>query len=151
LAVATEAALSVGDMDGAARRLGAVEAMPPGHVAPALRAQWSRLSALLAAARSDDGRVEAGFKAGAGLFRELGMRYWLAVTLLQHGEWLSARDRREEATDFLAEAGELFERLGATPWIERVRAAQPAGAAADAERELSGPPEPEGEPSPVPS
>ncbi len=133
LAVTVESALALGDLDGAAERLAAVEAMPPGHVPPALRAQWSRLSALVAAARGDRDRVEQGFKAGAGLFRELGMRFWLAVTLLQHGEWLGASGGTDEAGPFLEEAAEIFERLRARPWLERMhrRAPELATAASD--------------------
>jgi len=64
--------------------------------------------------------VEAPFKRAAGSFRELGMPFWLAVTLLQHGEWLVAQGRAEEAEPHLAEAGETFERLEARPWLERL-------------------------------
>ena len=41
------------------------------------------------------------------------MSFWLAVTLLEHGESAG-----------LAEAHEIFERLRATPWLDRVTAAQ---------------------------
>jgi len=122
LSVATESALALGDVERAARDLAAVEALPPGHIAPAVRAQWSRLSALVAAARGEGERVEAGFKAGAGLFRELGMPFWLAVTLLQHAEWLLGAAREREAEPFLLEAVEIFERLEARPWLERAGA-----------------------------
>jgi hypothetical protein len=64
--------------------------------------------------------VEQGFKSAAGLFRELGMPFWLAVTLLEHGEWLAANGRAADAEPFLAEAREIFERLRARPWIERL-------------------------------
>ncbi len=128
LATLTECMLAIGDVDGAASRLASVEALPPGHVPPALRAQWSRLSALVADARGDADRVEPGFKAGAGLFRELGMPFWLAVTLLQYGEWLVAHDRAADAQPFLEEAGEVFERLGAVPWLEQLTAVSAAAA-----------------------
>jgi class 3 adenylate cyclase/tetratricopeptide (TPR) repeat protein len=121
LAVTVESALALGDLIEAADRLAAVEAMPPGHVPPALRAQWSRLSALVWAARDEPDRVEQGFKAGAGLFRELGMPFWLAVTMLQHGQWLRANGRDREAEGFYDEAGEIFGRLRAAPWLERLR------------------------------
>jgi tetratricopeptide (TPR) repeat protein len=121
LAVMVESSLALGDVDGAADRLGVVEAMPPGHVPPALRAQWSRLTALAAAASGAVDRIEQGFKAGAGLFRELGMPFWLAVTLLEHGEWLTAAGRTADAAPFLEEAAEIFERLRARPWLDRMR------------------------------
>ena len=48
------------------------------------------------------------------------MPFWMAVTLLQYGEWLTTNGRAADATPFLEEAREIFERLRATPWIERV-------------------------------
>jgi tetratricopeptide (TPR) repeat protein len=119
-AIAVEAALALSQYDRAAEIVAEVEATQPGHVSPALRAQWSRLSALLAAARGDEERVEPGFKAAAGLFRELGMPFWLAVSLLQHGEWLASTGRLGDAEPQLAEAREIFERLQARPWLERL-------------------------------
>jgi len=49
---------------------------------------------------------------GADRFRELGLPFWLAVTLLEHGELTG-----DESS--LAEAREIFEGLKATPWLER--------------------------------
>jgi hypothetical protein len=55
---------------------------------------------------------EAGYRAAAAFFRERSLEFWLAVTLLEHGE--------ATGTEALVhEAREIFERLGATPWIER--------------------------------
>ena len=44
------------------------------------------------------------------------MPFWLAVTLLEHGELTGDGS-------LLAEARELFEQLGARPWLDRVDAA----------------------------
>jgi hypothetical protein len=41
------------------------------------------------------------------------------VVLLEHAEWLAARDRRDDAAPLLEEAEAIFERLGARPWSER--------------------------------
>ena len=46
----------------------------------------------------------------------------MAVTELEHGEWLVGQGRGDEAEQLLAEAREIFERLEATPWIERANA-----------------------------
>jgi len=46
------------------------------------------------------------------------------VVLLEHGEWLGSEGRPREAAPLLAEAREIFERLRATPWLERVARAQ---------------------------
>jgi len=48
--------------------------------------------------------------------------FWLAVTQLEHGEWLVGQGRPSEAEPRLAEAGEIFERLEARPWLERATA-----------------------------
>ena len=44
----------------------------------------------------------------------------MAVTELEHGEWLVAQGRGDEAEQLLAEAREIFERLEAKPWLERL-------------------------------
>ena len=44
------------------------------------------------------------------------MPFWVAVTELEHAELLGGG---AEAERLLAEAREIFERLGATPWLER--------------------------------
>jgi hypothetical protein len=64
---------------------------------------------------------EAGYRAAAALFRERSLDFWLAVTLLEHGEEAG----RET---LVAEAREIFERLGAKPWLERAGVAAPAPA-----------------------
>ena len=71
--------------------------------------------------------LQAGYDAAAQGFRELGIPFWLAVTLLGHGEWLVGRGRPSEAERLLAEAGEIFERLEATPWLERTARLASAG------------------------
>jgi class 3 adenylate cyclase/tetratricopeptide (TPR) repeat protein len=115
-----EAALAAGDLAVADEWLAQIEAMRPGEIPPYLRAQALRLRARMADAQGDLGAVESGFKAAAGLFREIGVPFWLAVTLLEHGEWLSSHSRTEEAVPLLMEAGTIFERLAAEPWLERI-------------------------------
>ena len=51
------------------------------------------------------------------------MSFYLAVTLLEHAEWLARQARAEEAEAPLAEAREIFEGLSASPWVERCDAA----------------------------
>jgi hypothetical protein len=64
------------------------------------------------------------------MFRELETPFWLAVVLLEQGEWLVAQSRPEDAAALLQDAREIFERLRARPWLERLdRAAEPAVAA----------------------
>jgi hypothetical protein len=40
--------------------------------------------------------------------------------LLEHAEWLAGDGRGQEADPLAAEAREIFERLRATPYIERL-------------------------------
>ena len=105
LVEAIEAALTLGERERAGELLATIEKLPPGLRPPYLEAQAHRFRARL------DGN-EAGYRAAAARFRELEIPFWLAVTLLEHGE--------EQG---LAEAREIFERLEATPWLERVAAA----------------------------
>ena len=66
----------------------------------------------------------------AVICREFGFAFHLAVTQLEHAEWLIGQGRADEAQPLLEEACETFERLEATPWLERVDAAQSATPAA---------------------
>lgn len=55
----------------------------------------------------------------AGGFREYNFPFWLAVTELEHGEWLVRHDRAADAEPLFAEAQAIFERLEASLWLER--------------------------------
>jgi hypothetical protein len=50
------------------------------------------------------------------------MPFDLAVTLLEHAEWLSGQGRATETAAPLAEAVDIFERLRARPWLDRAAA-----------------------------
>jgi len=123
LVEAVEAALDVGEAAKAEELLGLVRRARPGQVTPFLRAHAARFASRLAALGGDAESVEPGFLAAEQGFRELGTPFDLAVTLLEHAEWLVARERTDEAEGLLAEAGEIFARLNATPWTERVELA----------------------------
>jgi class 3 adenylate cyclase/tetratricopeptide (TPR) repeat protein len=97
-----------------------VERIPRGKTPQYVHAHVARLRAYLAAQDGDARAAEASYKRASGTFRELGVPLWLGGTLLEYGEWLVAHDRVAEAEPLLAEARELFERLEAHPWIERV-------------------------------
>jgi hypothetical protein len=60
-------------------------------------------------------RDAAGLELAARLFRELEIPFSLGVTLLEHAELTGSETTR-------AEAREIFERLGASPWLERASA-----------------------------
>src|SRR5207247_8749783 len=118
-----EAARSMGDLAKAQEFVSMVEQLRAGDQTPFQRAQAARYGARLAATRGEVERVEPGFKSAAGLYREIGTPFWLAQTLLEHGEWLGEQGRAEEAKLLLEEARGIFERLRATPWLERVEKA----------------------------
>jgi hypothetical protein len=86
----------------------------------------------MAAARGESAEVESRFKGAAGLFREIAFPFYMAVTLLEHGEWLIGHARADEAEPLLAEAYEVFERLRARPWIHRVEQATASSVASPA-------------------
>jgi predicted ATPase/class 3 adenylate cyclase len=109
-----EAAFAVGDRAEVERRLEMIEGLRPGERPPLLEAHAHRF-------RSKLNGDEAGFRAAAALFRELEMPFWLAVTLLEHGEATGS-------TPLVDEAREIFERLEATPWLSRCDALAPARA-----------------------
>src|SRR5439155_26624692 len=117
---AMEDALALGDLDQAGEVLAMVGGLRPGERAPSTDAQLARLRARLAMAEGSSDGVEVGLKEAAGLFRELGMPFWLAVTHLELGEWLAGRGRAGDAGPLFDQAREIFERLRATPWLERL-------------------------------
>jgi class 3 adenylate cyclase/tetratricopeptide (TPR) repeat protein len=114
-----EAALASNRTERASEAVAVVEALPPGETGPLIRAQAARFRAPLAAAEGDTQRAEDSFKTAAAAFREYGTPFLLAATQLEHAEWLAGEDRAQEAAPLLAEARETFERLRATPWLER--------------------------------
>jgi len=117
--IALDSALRLGRHDEVEELIARIDSIPPGRRPPSLRAQSARFRARLAAERRQHEGVEQGFKTAAGIFREHGLTFLMAVTELEHGEWLVAQGRADEAEQLLAEAREIFERLEATPWSER--------------------------------
>jgi predicted ATPase len=126
LAVAAvgEAALGAGDLDRIEDVLRELALLKPALRTQSLQAQEARLIAAVAARRGEPERAESHFRSAVARFRELGLRFQLAIALLEHGEWLVGQGRVDEAGPLLGEAREIFERLEATPWLERVEAAR---------------------------
>ena len=116
---ALDAAFQLGEHAKVEELLRIFDDLRPGETTTYLRAQGARFAARLAAVRGDQQAAERGLTAAAGLFRELGWIFWLAVTLLEHAELNGDASLR-------AEAVEIFEQLGASPWLERAAAAMPA-------------------------
>ncbi len=119
-AVAVESALALDDRDKARELLDLVEDLPRGEIPQSLRTYGSRFRARLAALEGDTERADQWFRGSAGSFRELSTPFPLAVTLLEHGEWLIEQGRVDDAHPLLTEARDIFERLEAKPWLDRL-------------------------------
>ena len=115
LVEALEAAFALGDTEKLRELLDVIAVLRPGERPPLLEAHMHRFRGKLAG-------DEAEFAAATELFRERSLTFWLAVTMLEHGELLASRERGADAEPLLAEAREIFERLEAGPWLARVDA-----------------------------
>jgi hypothetical protein len=115
LVEAIEAALAVGELERAETLVALIEDRPRGAVPLYLRAHAARFRARL----STGSEVEPRLKSAAATFRELGLPFWTAVAEFELAEWLVAHGRDHEAAPLLSGARETFERLEATPWLER--------------------------------
>jgi class 3 adenylate cyclase/tetratricopeptide (TPR) repeat protein len=120
LALALESALATTDEAKVDELLAFIERIPPGELTPFLRAVGARFAARRAVLRGDGETAGAGFLAAARIFREIEVPFELAVVLLEHAEWLTSEGRVEEAELVAAEARDIFERLRATPYLERL-------------------------------
>jgi tetratricopeptide (TPR) repeat protein len=120
--VALEAALALGERGKADELVAIVEHLPIGLRPPYLDAMARHFRARRA---GDDPDAEAEFGAAITGLRELELPFHLAVVELEYGQWLVAHGRLDDAEPLLTEARETFERLEATPWLERVAAAAP--------------------------
>jgi len=129
---AVEAACSVGDDARAEEILAELEELYPGELTPSMRGQRERLRAKVDVAKGQRERVERRLQNAANEFRAIPMPFWLAVTLLEHAEWLVGQGRAEEAEPLLTEARQIFEGLRARPWLERAGRLSDQAAAADA-------------------
>jgi class 3 adenylate cyclase/tetratricopeptide (TPR) repeat protein len=116
---AIEAAFDLGDLTKVEEILELIEGAEPGRRSRTLYAHALRLRARLAAREGHDDQVEQNYREAAEIFREIATPFWLAQTLLEHGEWLVDHHRPGEAGPLVAPARETFERLRAKPWLER--------------------------------
>jgi class 3 adenylate cyclase/tetratricopeptide (TPR) repeat protein len=115
-----EAALTLGEPDSVSRLLTVVEQAPLGLRPPFLSALAHLYRARLA---GDDASAEPEYAAAVAEFREIDLPFDEAVASLEYAEWLGARGRRGEAAPQVDSARTTFERLRATPWLERTMSA----------------------------
>jgi tetratricopeptide (TPR) repeat protein len=99
-----DVAVAAGDTSALQPLLDEVDALPPGHRTPWLRAIRARMAAHL----GETGELESA----EAILRELDLRFRLAVVLLEHFEKTGDEAKRIEAR-------ELFTELGAVAWLER--------------------------------
>jgi class 3 adenylate cyclase/tetratricopeptide (TPR) repeat protein len=118
---AMQAALALGRIDTADELIALLEQVPPGIIAPYLRAHLSRGRAQVAAARGQHDDVEQHFRAAADTLAVLGYPYWLAVVQTDLAEWLRGRGRTAEAAELLEPAIATLQRLRAEPALRRAR------------------------------
>jgi class 3 adenylate cyclase/tetratricopeptide (TPR) repeat protein len=119
LALGIEGALLGDDVGTAEEFLAMIDALPAGRRTRFLQGHSHRFHAHIAARRGELDQVLPGFEAAAQLFREVSLSFWLAVTLLEEGEWLHGEHRFGDAASLRGESREIFQRLGATRWLER--------------------------------
>jgi hypothetical protein len=115
---AGEAAFALGDQAKVETVLDILQNLPGPAVAGAAGARRP-LQRARAGERGEADVAERRFKRAAGLFREIACPFYLAVTQLEHGEWLAGQGRASESEPLLAESREVFEGLRARPWVER--------------------------------
>jgi class 3 adenylate cyclase/predicted ATPase len=120
-----EAALQANERRIADELVREAEAEPAGRRSRNIEAHAARFRARLLAADGRADEVEPKFQEATDLFRRIGFKFWLAVALLEHGEWLVEQGRPEDAAPLLDEAEGIFETLRARPWLERLAKALP--------------------------
>jgi hypothetical protein len=128
---ATYASLS-GDHAAALAVDAKVETLSRAVLSRSVEGQRHRLRANAAAAAGDADTAATEYGIALANVRNLGFAFWLAPVLHDYGAWLVSTGRPDEAAPLLAEARELFERMGAAVWLRRLDSIAPAAAAATA-------------------
>jgi hypothetical protein len=118
LALALESALTIGNEQKPEELLGLIECIPPGETTPFVRAVGARLAAHRAALGCDDEPASAGFRRGCAHLPRDRKPFELAYVLLEHA--LLGEGLTEKAQPLAAEAGEIFKRLRAILYPERL-------------------------------
>ena len=122
--VAVDAAFRLGDLDRVEELLGVIDETPRGRMPQYLEAHLMRARAGLARRRGDLSPAEEGLKGAAGLFREMAVPFWMAVSELELAACLVEWGREDEAAPHLEEARAVLGRLKATPWLDRIEAVE---------------------------
>jgi class 3 adenylate cyclase/tetratricopeptide (TPR) repeat protein len=110
-----ECALALGDTAKAEEVLEVLDGLQPGELTPLYRGLRARFRGRLTTGPA----AAAHFREAEEVYESLGAPFFLAVTQLEHAESLEAQGPSGEAEALRAAARAVFERLGATPWLER--------------------------------
>jgi DNA-binding CsgD family transcriptional regulator len=114
----TDAALRLGEPEGARAALERFEAWAPVSDAPLVAGLLARCRAILSEDADD---IERLFEEALELHGREGLAYQRARTQLAYGEWLRRERRRIDARGQLRNALDTFEGLGTKLWAERAR------------------------------
>jgi class 3 adenylate cyclase/tetratricopeptide (TPR) repeat protein len=112
-----EIAFDLGDEEQVEELLGEVDRLPPSERTPRLVTQEARFRGRLLGLRGDRNGAEELLARAIEGFRALQTPYPLAMALVEQAE-LGVGD----PAPLLAEAREILDRLGATPWLDRIDA-----------------------------
>ena len=118
---AGEAALALRDST-ALEELTAIADTGARQMPPFFKAHAARFRARLAAMDLDDASAEANYSWASARFRDIRANFYVAVTLLEHGEWLLDRGKVRDAHELIEQARTMFEGMGARPWLDRIAA-----------------------------
>src|SRR5262249_28818530 len=109
---ACEAAIELADEAQVEELLGEVERLPPSDRPPGIVTQEARFRGRLFALRGDRDRAAELLSRAVDGFRTIQTPYPLAIALVEQAE-----QGVDDPTPLLAEAREIFVRLGAKPWL----------------------------------
>ena len=103
-----------------------LDSIPPAQRPRPVELCVARIRANAAAARGEHDTAAEEYALALATARNLGKAALLGPVLFDYGRWLVQTDRAEEAAPLLEEAQTIFERMGATRWLERVAEVLPS-------------------------
>ncbi len=122
---AANGAVLLGEPAAAAPLADLYDTAPPSALTRFLRIEGGRVRALRARAAGEEDVAADAFAEALAAARSLGRNGHLAPLLADYGAWLVECGRAAEAEPLLDEARELFGRMGAKRWLERIDAVKP--------------------------
>jgi hypothetical protein len=120
---AIEAAFGLGNLERVRELLDVLTDLANPHAY--IHMHLDRLAARLSSVQGRLDEAESGYTGVIHRLRSYGSPFPLALALAECGELLAGQGREDEAQPLLAEAGEIFQRLKAKPWLERLERIAP--------------------------